>query len=80
MANYDASTLAGQVFPIVGAGIGMSIIARTSRDVMDTMYGRRYRPQAQRRPVHYRRKTTSSKRKTIRYRPYPGVRPRYSWY
>ena len=44
MATYSASDLANQVFPIVGAGIGLGLIAGTSKAVMDTMYGDRWRP------------------------------------
>jgi hypothetical protein len=41
MANYSAASAAGTIFPIVGAGIGIGILAHTARGAMDTMYGGR---------------------------------------
>lgn len=47
--TYSAADAAGTIFPIVGAGIGLGILAHTARGVTETMYGPRQ--QYRRRPA-----------------------------
>jgi len=49
MATYDTSALGSQVLGIAGMGIGLGMLAGTSRAVMDTMYGDRWRPRPRQR-------------------------------
>ena len=77
MVDYDVSTLSGQVLPILGAGIGFSVLAGTSRMVMNQMSGwsnpRAHRAYVSRRyPNRYhkhRRANVNLPRPNYRYRP-----------
>ena len=59
----SASSIAGQIIPIAGAGISLGLLAHMSRGVMDTMY----------KPYNKRRYKYKPKKRTY-YRP-----PRYEW-
>jgi hypothetical protein len=48
--TYDVNDLAGQVFPIVGAGIGLGVLAEMSRGVTETMFPSRYTRKSLRKP------------------------------
>ena len=80
MATYDANTAAGQIFPIVGAGIGLGLLAGTSRAVMDTMYGDRWRPPRRARRTYRKPKTFQPQyRRRAYYQPPYKPRYRYRW-
>ena len=80
MANYSAADAAGQIYPIVGTGIGLGLLAGMSRNVMDTMYGRRtYRPppRARTRP----RQNPFYPQRRVSYRPPARYRrPQYGYW
>jgi len=78
MADYSAATAAEQIYPIVGAGIGLGVIAGTSRAVMDTMYGDRWRPRPRQKmkPRPYYR----SNRKPYYNKPYKPRGGPYDWH
>lgn len=80
--SVDVSGIAGDVYGIVGTGIGLGVLAGTSGMVMRSMerniYGRPYRPiydseeeEEYRRPRTrtYKKRKTSKKRKTTRKKP-----------
>jgi len=71
--TYDVSGTASSVMGIAGMGIGLGLLAGTSRAVMDTMYGDRWRP-----PNRTRRTSRRPKRSPYQ-RPYyqRPYRPRY---
>jgi len=77
-----ATSAAGAIFPILGAGIGIGILAHTARHVTNTMYSPRYhrRRQPYHRPYTKARHQVQSpyNPRTIRIR-YPKSRPRYRW-
>ena len=71
MSNYSAASAAGQIFPIVGMGIGLGLIAHTARGVTDTMYGPRYgrRPRARTaRSMSYRPRSGFGKPSQLSYK------------
>ena len=75
MATYDASAAAGQIFPIVGAGIGLGVLAHTARGVTETMFPSKYSRRSARRP-----RTIKSRRRTYYQQPYRGRRPQYGYW
>jgi len=78
MATYDASAAAGQIFPIVGAGIGLGILAHTARGVTETMFPSRYSQKSMRRPRTQRSRTR--KRAPKYQQPYRYRRPQYGYW
>jgi len=73
MATYDASQAAGQIFPIVGSGVALGVLAHTARGVTETMFPSRY--------PRRRRKRTQPKRKPYYQKPYRRRgRPQYGYW
>lgn len=70
MADFDISGTASTVFGIAGMGIGLGLLAHTSRAVVDTMYQPRRQYQQPRRVVQ--RKQVVYQPRVVRNRPYPS--------
>ena len=75
MASFDIDSTASSVFGIAGQGMGLMLLAGTSRAVMDTMYGDKWRPPNRTRRTQRRPKRRPQQRLYYQ-RPY---RPRYRW-
>jgi len=79
--GYDTSALAGQVYPIVGAGISLGILAHTARGVTETMFPSRHSRRNIRRPARQR---TPPRRRPYRQPPYRPQqrqrRPQYGYW
>ena len=58
--GFSAASVAGTIVPIAGMGIGLAMLAGTSKAVMNKMYGDSWKPKNYNRP---RRKTSLQKRK-----------------
>jgi len=71
MTDVNVSGIGSQVLGIAGMGIGLGMLAGTSRAVMDTMYGDRWRPPSPR----HRRRAKVYRNKYMR--PYNPRRPTY---
>lgn len=65
MTDVNVSGIGSQVLGIAGMGIGLGMLAGTSRAVMDTMYGDRWRPPP-------RKRRTSKRRYMQPYKPRGG--------
>ena len=77
MTTYDASSAAGQIFPIMGAGISLGILAHTARHVTDTMYPSKYSRKSLRKPRPF---PSNTRRRGFYQQPYrPRRRPQYGW-
>ena len=62
MSNgYSAASAAGSIFPIVGMGIGLGVIAHTARGVTETMYGRQQPRRGRGRSMTYRPRRSISR-------------------
>jgi len=75
MSNgYDTSALAGQIYPIVGSGIALGVLAHTARGVTEIMYPSKYSRRSMRRP-----RTIKSRRRPYYQQPYRR-RPQYGYW
>lgn len=75
---YDVNDLAGQIYPIVGAGIGIGLLAGMSQGIMRTMYPQNDRTYHDTRPRRYARPYKTRPYRQAPYRRY--VRPRYGYW
>lgn len=71
---YSASDAAGQIFPIIGAGIGIGVLAHTARGVTDIMYEPRKRRRTRRGRKPRAKSLYDSRRPPIR-----NYKPRYGF-
>ena len=80
MTSYDVSSTASSVIGIAGMGIGLGMLAGTSRAVMDTMYGDRWKPHRATRSSVRKPRTSQPYNRRREYQQTRYKRPQYGYW